>query len=100
MIITCASKNKMGYIHLMPFINNKNIYYFYEERLRNNDLSNYLDIKSIKIPISSNFQYEDMLNKMKISSITYKEASSDAGKFIEEYQNDLDLHANNGTNNG
>ncbi|WP_010243962.1 hypothetical protein [Acetivibrio cellulolyticus] len=91
MIITCASKNRMGYIHLMP-VNNNNLHALYEEHLNNNHLSKYLNIESINIPISSDFQYGDLLNKMRISNITYKQASSDAKEFIEEYQNDLDIN--------
>jgi hypothetical protein len=80
----------MGYIHLMPISNHINIYNLYKEDFNNNELIKYLDIKSIKIPMCSNFCFTDILNQMRISEKTYKEASIDAEEFGEEYQNDLD----------
>lgn len=90
MIVTCEARTSMGYIHLMPVSNNINIYNLYKEHFNNNDLMKYLDLKLIKIPNTSNFCYADILNKMKISEKTYKEAINDAEEFGEEYQNDLD----------
>jgi hypothetical protein len=92
MIITCDSKAKMGYIRLMPFVNSSDLHNSYEKRLVDNDLSKYLDIKFIKIPVSNNFKCEDKLNMMKISEKTYKEVLICGIEFSEEYQNDLDVN--------
>lgn len=90
MIITCSTRNKIGYIHLQPYnIKHKSIYDSYKTKLDNNDLRKYVDLNSLKIPIYDSFDYGIILDHMKISKKIYKIASENSGDFIEEYQNDL-----------
>ena len=92
MIITCQSSINMGYIYLMPICNNKDISEGYKEYLTNNDLSRYVNINSMRIPINDNFIHTDLLDRMKISERTYKEARGKVEEFGEEYLNDLDAN--------
>jgi hypothetical protein len=74
----------MGYIYLQR-MDRQNVYGAVNT---DNALHKYIDPNTIRIPIHRSFQYRDILDSMRISSLPYQ--ASAGVEFEEEYQNDLD----------
>ncbi|MGC7873740.1 hypothetical protein ACPUYX_19790 [Desulfosporosinus sp. SYSU MS00001] len=82
MLITCDNNMQMGYIYLMP--NDTTVEYTLEE----SDIGLYYDIKSLSIPRIKWPGMGQLLNQMRLSVKTYREAVNNV--FHCEYWNDLD----------
>ncbi|MED1801999.1 hypothetical protein [Brevibacillus porteri] len=84
MIITCDAYCSMGYIYLQP--PNKKISEYHETK--ENSIANYVDLSSLHIPLLTDMCMEQLLETMRLSYQTYREAvGTEVG---EEYKNDLD----------
>ncbi|WP_088225922.1 hypothetical protein [Desulfosporosinus sp. FKB] len=82
MLITCDNNMQMGYIYLMP--NDTTVEYTLEE----SDIGLYYDIESLSIPRIKWPGMGQLLNQMRLSVKTYREAVNNV--FHCEYWNDLD----------
>ncbi|KLU65604.1 MULTISPECIES: hypothetical protein [Desulfosporosinus] len=82
MLITCDNNMQMGYIYLMP--NDTTVEYTLEE----SDIGLYYDLKSLSIPRIKWPGMGQLLNQMRLSVKTYREAVNNV--FHCEYWNDLD----------
>jgi len=84
MIITCDAYCSMGYIYLQP--PNKRIIDYQESK--DNNISKYVDLSSLHIPLVTDMCIEQLLDTMRLSHRTYREAVGT--EIDEEYKNDLD----------